>query len=91
MMANEATGERELTRAELNRQDCVDNSVWDALNDLARDLHPRGVFAYKRQHVARDVAKIATVREIVREMITESGEGAPESERAFYPYLADSG
>ena len=66
--------EKELTGAQIDRQDCVDSAIHALLNDLAMG-----------QEIAWDMEFIGDVREAVQEVIVDKLHLITEME--FYPYI----
>lgn len=68
--------EKELTGAQTDRLDCVDNAIHALLNDLAMG-----------QEIEWDIELISIVREAVQEVIVDKLHLMTEME--FYPYIED--
>ena len=66
----------ELTRQQIERQDFVDNKIYQVLNDLIPS----------NKSVEWDIESIGTIRDFIQQVLVEKGFC---SEQEFYPYFED--
>jgi len=73
---------KELTKAELDRQDVVDNLIHQLINDLSPDMPSR-----LRQEIEWNMSIIGEVRLLIQEYIVDELKLCTEQE--FHPYIQE--
>lgn len=66
----------ELTRQQIERQDFVDNNIYQVINDLIPS----------NRSIEWDIESIGTIRDSIQQVLIDKGLC---SEQEFYPYIED--